>query len=57
MAIHTSPSAKRNESAFEKALTAERWNVARAATRLGMTRSSLYNKIKTFGIIHPNGQR
>ena len=41
---------------IEKALTTERWNVARAATRLGMTRSSLYNKIKTFGIVHPNGR-
>jgi DNA-binding NtrC family response regulator len=40
---------------IEKVLTMERWNVARAATRLGMTRSSLYNKIKTFGIVHPNG--
>jgi DNA-binding NtrC family response regulator len=40
---------------IEKALNVERWNVARAATRLGMTRSSLYNKIKTFGIVHPNG--
>jgi DNA-binding NtrC family response regulator len=41
---------------IEKVLTSERWNVARAATRLGMTRSSLYNKIKSFGIVHPNGR-
>jgi DNA-binding NtrC family response regulator len=41
---------------IQKALTSERWNVARAATRLGMTRSSLYNKIKSFGIVHPNGR-
>src|SRR5277367_1519532 len=40
---------------IERVLTTERWNIARAATRLGMTRSSLYNKIKTFGIVHPNG--
>jgi DNA-binding NtrC family response regulator len=41
---------------IQKALNVERWNVAKAATRLGMTRSSLYNKIKTFGIVHPNGR-
>jgi DNA-binding NtrC family response regulator len=41
---------------IQRALTSERWNVARAATRLGMTRSSLYNKIKSFGIVHPNGR-
>jgi DNA-binding NtrC family response regulator len=41
---------------IQRALTHERWNVARAATRLGMTRSSLYNKIKSFGIAHPNGR-
>jgi len=35
---------------IEKALNAEDGNVARAATRLGLTRSSLYNKLKTFGI-------
>jgi DNA-binding NtrC family response regulator len=35
---------------IERALTQERGNVARAAGRLGMTRSSLYNKLKTFGI-------
>jgi DNA-binding NtrC family response regulator len=40
---------------IERVLTTERWNIARAATRLGMTRSSLYNKIKTFGLVHPNG--
>jgi DNA-binding NtrC family response regulator len=39
---------------IQKALTAERWNVARAAVRLGMTRSALYNKMKTFGINHLN---
>jgi DNA-binding NtrC family response regulator len=32
------------------ALRAECGNIARTATRLGMTRSSLYNKLKTFGI-------
>jgi DNA-binding NtrC family response regulator len=41
---------------IQKVLTSEQWNVSRAATRLGMTRSSLYNKIKTFGIVHPNGR-
>lgn len=41
---------------IEKALTVERWNIARAATRLGITRSSLYNKIKAFGLVHPNGR-
>jgi DNA-binding NtrC family response regulator len=41
---------------IQKVLTSERWNVARAATRLGITRSSLYNKIKSFGIVHPNGR-
>jgi DNA-binding NtrC family response regulator len=35
---------------IQKALATERGNVARAATRLGMTRSALYNKMKTFGI-------
>jgi DNA-binding NtrC family response regulator len=35
---------------IQKALTTERGNVARAAARLGMTRSALYNKMKTFGI-------
>jgi len=40
---------------IQKALTSEQWNVARAATRLGITRSSLYSKIKSFGIAHPNG--
>jgi DNA-binding NtrC family response regulator len=39
---------------LQKALSAERGNVARAAIRLGMTRSSLYNKLKTFGIT-PSG--
>jgi DNA-binding NtrC family response regulator len=41
---------------IQRTLTVERWNIARAATRLGMTRSSLYNKIKSFGIEHPNGR-
>ena len=35
---------------IERALTAEHGNVVRAAVRLGMTRSTLYNKIKTLGI-------
>lgn len=35
---------------IEKALTAERGNVGRAAARLEMTRSTLYNKMRTFGI-------
>jgi DNA-binding NtrC family response regulator len=35
---------------LQKALDAECGNVARAATRLGLTRSTLYNKMKTFGI-------
>jgi DNA-binding NtrC family response regulator len=35
---------------IQKALDAERGNVARAASLLGVTRSSLYNKMKTFGI-------
>jgi DNA-binding NtrC family response regulator len=41
---------------IQRALTIERGNVARAATRLGMSRSSLYNKISAFGIVHPNGR-
>jgi transcriptional regulator of acetoin/glycerol metabolism len=41
---------------IQKALTTERWNVARAATRLGLSRSSLYSKINAFGIAHPNGR-
>ncbi len=35
---------------IQKILDMERGNVARAALRLGVTRSSLYNKMKTFGI-------
>jgi DNA-binding NtrC family response regulator len=35
---------------IQKVLDAERGNVARAAVRLGLTRSTLYNKMKTFGI-------
>jgi DNA-binding NtrC family response regulator len=38
---------------IKKVLAAEQWNVSRAADRLGMPRSSLYNKIKTFGISQP----
>ncbi len=41
---------------IQRVLTTERWNISRAATRLGITRSSLYNKIKSFGIVHPNGR-
>ena len=36
--------------AHTKSVDAERGNVARAAVRLGLTRSTLYNKMKTFGI-------
>ncbi|HEY6766009.1 MAG TPA: sigma-54 dependent transcriptional regulator [Candidatus Sulfotelmatobacter sp.] len=35
---------------IQKTLEAEKGNVARAASRLGLTRSTLYNKMKTFGI-------
>jgi DNA-binding NtrC family response regulator len=35
---------------IQKMLDAESGNVARAATRLGVTRSTLYNKLKTFAI-------
>jgi DNA-binding NtrC family response regulator len=35
---------------IQRTLDAERGNVARAATRLGVTRSTLYNKMKTFAI-------
>lgn len=35
-----------------RALTTERGHIGRAALRLGMSRSALYNKIKTFGISH-----
>ena len=41
---------------IQRALTIERGNVARAASRLGMSRSSLYNKINAFGIVPPNGR-
>jgi DNA-binding NtrC family response regulator len=37
---------------IQKALAAERSNVSRAAARLGLTKSTLYNKIKTFRIDH-----
>jgi len=39
-----------------RALNAEQGNIARTASRLGITRSALYNKIKTFGINHQNHQ-
>ena len=39
---------------INRALTAEHGNIARTAGRLGITRSALYNKIKTFGINHQN---
>jgi DNA-binding NtrC family response regulator len=39
---------------IQRALTAEHGNVVRAAARLGMTRSTLYNKIKALGIDHSN---
>jgi len=35
---------------IRNALRVENGNIARTAIRLGMTRSSLYNKLKTFGI-------
>ncbi len=35
---------------IQKALDAERGNVVRAAVRLGLSRSTLYSKMKTFGI-------
>jgi DNA-binding NtrC family response regulator len=35
---------------IQKALDAENGNVSRAAARLDLTRSTLYNKMKTFGI-------
>ena len=35
---------------IQRALAAERGNIARTATRLGVTRSSLYNKMKTFAV-------
>lgn len=35
---------------IERVLTAESGNVARAASRLGMTRGTLYSKINTFGL-------
>jgi len=38
---------------IQKALDAENGNVARAAARLDLTRSTLYNKMKTFGIRTP----
>lgn len=45
---------------LRKALQAENGNIARTAARLEMTRSSLYNKLKTFGISaheYQNGQK
>lgn len=43
---------------IQRVLTAERGNVVRAAVRLGMTRSTLYNKIKTLRVeyYHPKGK-
>jgi DNA-binding NtrC family response regulator len=43
---------------IQRALTAEHGNVVRAAVRLGMTRSTLYNKIKTLRVeyYHPKGK-
>ena len=35
---------------IQRALTAVNGNVVRAAARLGMTKSTLYNKIRTLGI-------
>lgn len=35
---------------IQKTLDLEHGNVSRAAMRLGITRSALYNKMKTFGI-------
>lgn len=35
---------------INRALNAEQGNIARTAGRLGITRSALYNKMKTFGI-------
>ncbi len=63
--LHEKASANGDESSLtfkeiqrlhiQRALTTERGNVARASVRLGMTRSALYNKMKTFGISHHNG--
>ena len=39
---------------IQKALRAEGGNIARASIRLGMTRSSLYNKLKAFGVSAAN---
>lgn len=41
---------------IQRALNAENGNILRAAARLGMTRSSLYNKMRTFGIRVPRNQ-
>jgi DNA-binding NtrC family response regulator len=41
---------------IQKTLTLERGNIARAASRLGLSRSSLYNKINTYGIEHHSGK-
>ena len=41
---------------ISRALNAEQGNIARTAGRLGITRSALYNKIKTFGLNHQNDQ-
>jgi DNA-binding NtrC family response regulator len=41
---------------IQKVLDMEHGNVARAALRLGVTRSSLYNRMKTFGISPARGR-
>jgi DNA-binding NtrC family response regulator len=40
----------------QKVLDAQQGNIARAATVLGLSRSSLYSKLKTFGISTTNGR-
>jgi DNA-binding NtrC family response regulator len=42
---------------IQKTLDAEGGNVARTATRLGVTRSTLYNKLKTFAIHTPREKK
>jgi DNA-binding NtrC family response regulator len=44
-------------SYVEKVLEEEAWRVDRAARRLGVPRSSLYQKIKRYGIVLPRGGR
>jgi DNA-binding NtrC family response regulator len=53
LAVDTGPDLTLNELQrlhIQKTLEMEHGNVARAALRLGVTRSSLYNRMKTFGI-------